>query len=98
VLPGTFPATCTAYGIPSIHEFGVISENPEFRQEWVRIRRAPGDSYNPRYLLEISPGDTGHAWYGAHPLRLSWGQPGRAATPKASACPSSAGPYVPGVR
>ena len=37
-----FPfAARTAYGIPSIHDFNVISDNPE----WVRLRRSAGDSY-----------------------------------------------------
>lgn len=67
---------CTAYGIPSIHEFSVSSDNPEFNREWARIRQAPGDSYNPRYVLEISLGDIGRAQYGAYPLRLSWASAG----------------------
>lgn len=62
----------TAYGIPSIHEFNVISDNPNFNQEWVRLDRSAGDSYDPHYILEISPGDIGRSQYGAYPLRLSW--------------------------
>ena len=27
----------TAYGIPSTHEFNVISDNPNFNPEWVRL-------------------------------------------------------------
>jgi hypothetical protein len=38
----------TAYGIPSIHEFNVISDNPNFKPEWVRLGRSAGDSYSPR--------------------------------------------------
>jgi hypothetical protein len=76
IAPGEtacFPfAARTAYGIPSVHEFNVISDNPDFRQEWVRLRWSAGDSYGPRYTLEISPGDTGRSPYGAYPLRLSW--------------------------
>src|SRR5689334_18509737 len=76
IAPGEtacFPfAARTAYGIPSIHEFTVISDNPDFNPEWVRIRRSAGDSYGPHYTLEISPGDTGRSQYGAYPLRLSW--------------------------
>ena len=33
------------YGIPSIHKFTVISDNPNFSPEWVRIGRSAGDSY-----------------------------------------------------
>jgi hypothetical protein len=62
----------TAYGIPSIHEFNVISDNPEFNPQWARLRRSAGDSYGPRYILEISPGDIGRSQYGVYPLRLSW--------------------------
>ena len=62
----------TAYGIPSIHEFSVTSDNPGFDPEWVRLRRSAGDSYGPPYILEISPGAIGRSQYGAYPLRLSW--------------------------
>jgi len=62
----------TAYGIPSIHEFNVISDNPDFNPEWVRLGRSAGDSYGPHYVLEISPGNIGRSQYGAYPLRLSW--------------------------
>ena len=76
IAPGEtacFPfAARTAYGIPSVHEFTVISSNPDFSQDWVRLHRSAGDSYGPRYTLEISPGDAGRSQYGAYPLRLSW--------------------------
>jgi hypothetical protein len=76
VAPGEtarFPFTArTAYGVPSIHEFTVISDNPNFKPEWVRIGRSAGDSYAPRYILEISPGDIGSAQYGVYPLHLLW--------------------------
>jgi hypothetical protein len=76
IAPGEtacFPFTArTAYGVPSIHEFDVISDNPNFSPEWVRVRQSAGDSYGPHYILEISPGDIGHSQYGAYPLRLSW--------------------------
>ena len=76
ITPGEtalFPfVACTAYGIPSIHEFNVISDNPNFNPEWVRLTPSAGDSYSPRYILEISPGDIGRSQYGAYPLRLSW--------------------------
>ena len=62
----------TAYGIPSIHEFNVISDNPSFNPDWVRLRQSAGDSYGPHYILEINPGDIGRSQYGAYPLRLSW--------------------------
>ncbi len=62
----------TAYGIPSVHEFNVISDNPNFNPEWVRLGQSAGDSYGPHYILEISPGDIGRSQYGAYPLRLSW--------------------------
>ena len=76
ITPGEtacFPfVACTAYGIPSIHEFNVISDNPNFNPEWVRLGPSAGDSYSPRYILEISPGDIERSQYGAYPLRLSW--------------------------
>ena len=76
ISPGAtacFPfAARTAYGTPSIHEFNVISDNPNFNPEWVRLGRSAGDSYGPRYTLEISPGDIERSQYGAYPLRLSW--------------------------
>ena len=76
IAPGetaSFPfAVRTAYGIPSIHEFTVISDNPAFNPDWVRLGQSAGDSYGPHYLLEISPGDIGRSQYGAYPLRLSW--------------------------
>ena len=62
----------TAYGIPSVHEFNVISDNPNFSPEWVRFGQSAGDSYGPRHILEVSPGDIGRSQYGAYPLRLSW--------------------------
>jgi len=62
----------TAYGIPSIHDFSVISDNPDFNPEWVRLRRSAGDSYGPHYILEINSGDIGSSQYGVYPLRLSW--------------------------
>jgi hypothetical protein len=77
ITPGetaSFPfAARTAYGIPSIRDFNVISDNPDFNPEWVRLRLSPGDSYGPHYILEITPGDIGRSRYGAYPLRLSWG-------------------------
>ena len=76
IAPGEtarFPfVVCTAYGIPSIHEFNVTSDNPNFSPEWVRLGPSAGDGYGPRYILEISPGDIGRSQYGAYPLRLSW--------------------------
>jgi hypothetical protein len=76
IVPGEtacFPfVACTAYGIPSIHDFNVISDNPNFNPEWVRLDRSAGDSYSPRYILEISPDDIGRSQYGTYPLRLSW--------------------------
>jgi hypothetical protein len=62
----------TAYGIPSVHEFNVTSDNPDFNPEWVRFSRSSGDSYGPHYDLDISPGGTGRSRYGVYPLRLSW--------------------------
>ena len=80
VAPGEtayFPfAASTAYGIPSIHDFNVISHNPDFSPDWVRFRRSAGDSYGPHYILEISPADIGRSQYGAYPLRVSWGEAG----------------------
>jgi hypothetical protein len=76
IAPGEtarFPfVACTAYGIPSIHEFNVISDNPNFNPAWVRLGPSAGNSYSPRYILEISPGYIGRSQYGAYPLRLSW--------------------------
>jgi hypothetical protein len=68
----------TAYGIPSIHEFNVISDNPNFNPDWVRLSRSAGDSYGPHYILGISPDDIGRSQYGAYPLRLSWRAAGTA--------------------
>jgi hypothetical protein len=62
----------TAYGVPSIHEFNVTSDNPNFSPDWIRIARSAGDSYDLDYILEICPGDIGRSQYGAYPLRLSW--------------------------
>jgi len=76
IAPGEtarFPfAARTAYGVPSVHEFNVTSDNPDFSPEWVRFSRSSGDSYGPHYNLDISPGGTGRSPYGAYPLRLSW--------------------------
>jgi hypothetical protein len=76
IAPGEtarFPfAARTAYGIPSVHDFTVISDNPDFNPEWARVHRSGGDSYGPHYTLEISPGGTGRSQCGAYPLRLSW--------------------------
>jgi len=80
IAPGEtacFPfAARTAYGVPSIHDFNVVSDNPDFNPEWVRLRRSAGDSYGPHYTLEITPGDIGRSQFGAYPLRLSWGAAG----------------------
>jgi len=62
----------TAYGIPSVHEFNVISDNQNFNPKWVRLNRSAGDGYDPHYILEISPEDIGRSQYGIYPLRLSW--------------------------
>jgi len=80
IAPGDtacFPfAARTAYGIPSVHDFNVISDNPDFNPEWARLRPAASDGYGPRYLLEITPGDIGPSQFGAYPLLLSWGAAG----------------------
>jgi hypothetical protein len=80
IAPGDtacFPfAARTAYGTPSVHDFNVMSDNPDFNPEWARIRPAASDGYGPRYLLEITPGDIGRSQFGAYPLRLSWGAAG----------------------
>ena len=80
VSPGEtacFPFSArTAYGMPSIHDFNVISDNPDFNPEWVCIRRSAGSSYGLHYILEITPGDIRRSQYGAYPLRLSWGEAG----------------------
>jgi len=65
----------TAYGIPSIHEFNVISDNPNFNPDWVRLRQSAGDSYGPHYILEINPGDIGRAQYGVYPLHERYSKP-----------------------
>ncbi|HEX5304186.1 MAG TPA: hypothetical protein VFW50_45055 [Streptosporangiaceae bacterium] len=70
-----FPfAARTAYGVPSIHEFNVISDNPNFNPEWVRLRRSAGDSYGPNYTLEISPGAIGEIRTAAAAFTLCTGQ------------------------
>jgi len=76
IAPGEtacFPfAARTAYGVPSVHEFHVISANPNFNPDWARFSQSAGGSYGPRYLLQISPGAIERSEYGAYPLRLSW--------------------------
>ncbi len=86
----------TAYGIPSIHEFSVISDNPDFRPEWVRLGRSAGDGYGPRFILEISPGDIGPAKYGAYPLLVVWRAAG-AYRPAGGRCTLVIGPRAPAV-
>jgi len=39
----------TAYGIPSIHEFNVMSDNSNFNPKWVRLSRSAGDSYDRKH-------------------------------------------------
>jgi hypothetical protein len=80
IAPGDtacFPfAARTAYGTPSVHDFNVISDNPDFNPEWARLRPAANDGYGPRYLLEITPGAIERSQFGAYPLHLSWGAAG----------------------
>ncbi len=72
-----FPfAVRTAYGAPSVHDFNVISDNPAFHPEWVRVRQSAHDTYGPNYVLEITPGDSGRVQPGTYPLCLSWGAAG----------------------
>ena len=89
IAPGEtacFPfAARTAYGIPSIHEFNVISDNPNFNPDWVRFGRSAGDSYSPHYTLEISPGDIGRCQYALIRSVYRGGQPGRTAMPMVGA-------------
>jgi len=88
IAPGEtacFPfAARTAYGIPSIHDFNVISDNPNFNPEWVRFRRSAGDSYGPHYILEITPVISGVLSMALIRSVYRGEKPGRTATPEAN--------------
>jgi hypothetical protein len=81
IVPGEtarFPFTVPAErGNPSIHDFDVASDNPEFSPAWARIvRSTDSDALIGQYSLEIRPEGIRRSQYGIYPLRLSWAGPG----------------------
>ena len=61
---------------PSIHEFSVFSENPDFNLGWVHIVKATDGMRAPRYTLEIRPANVRHSQYGTYPIWIHWDKPG----------------------
>ena len=60
---------------PSIHEFHVISDNPNFNPGWAHVVRSTDDTRSPHYTLEIRPPDIRRPHYGTYPLCIYWGSP-----------------------
>jgi hypothetical protein len=79
VVPGEtarFPFVARAeQGTPSVHDFDVASDNPNFNPAWAHIVRST-DTLPAHYTLEIRPIGIRRSQYGAYPLRLYWGSPG----------------------
>jgi len=79
IVPGEtarFPFTAyTEHGAPSIHDFDVASDNPNFNPAWAHIVRST-DTFPARYTLEIHPTGILRSQYGKYPLHLHWGRPG----------------------
>ena len=79
VVPGEtarFPFVVHAeQGIPSIQDFDVASDNPNFNPAWAHIIRST-DTLPAHYALEIHPTGIRRSQYGAYPLRLYRGSPG----------------------
>ena len=62
---------------PSIQDFDVVSDNPNFNPAWSRIvRSSDGDASLARYTLEIHPTHIHRSQFGTYPLRLYWRTPG----------------------
>jgi hypothetical protein len=79
IVPGEtarFPFTAyTQQQAPSIHDFEVASDNPNFNPAWAHIVRFT-DTSPPHYALEIHPTSIRRSQYGTYPLHLYWGRPG----------------------
>jgi hypothetical protein len=79
IVPGEtagFPFTAyTEQQAPSIHDFEVASDNPNFNPAWAHILRFT-DTSPPRYTLEIHPTSIRRSQYGTYPLHLYWRKPG----------------------
>ena len=83
IVPGEtarFPFTVLAErGNPSIHDFDVASDNPEFSPAWAHVvRSTDSDALIGQYNLEIRPEGIRRSQYGIYPLRLSWTGSGEA--------------------
>jgi hypothetical protein len=62
---------------PSIHDFNITSDNPNFNPAWAHIvRSTENDTLTAQYNLEIRPADIRRSLYGTYPLRLNRGGPG----------------------
>ena len=61
---------------PSILEFHVISDNPNFDPRWAHVVRSADGTRSPHYILEIRPAGVRRAHYGTYPLSMYWGSPG----------------------
>src|SRR5439155_10378398 len=80
VVPGQtacFPFVARSGEPPrSIHEFGVLSDNPDFDPGWAHIVKATDGTHSPRYTLEIRPSNVRHSPYGTYPIWIRWDKPG----------------------
>jgi hypothetical protein len=78
IVPGEtarFPfITYTQQDAPSIHDFDIASDNPNFNPAWAHIVRST-DTLPARYSLEIRPTGIRRSQYGKYPLHLHWGKP-----------------------
>src|SRR5258708_5194675 len=61
---------------PSILEFHVISDNPNFDPRWADVVRSADGTRSPHYTLEIRPAGVRGAHYGTYPLSMYWGSSG----------------------
>jgi hypothetical protein len=80
VVPGEtarFPFVARGGEPPcSIHEFSVLSENPDFNPGWVHIVKTTDGMRAPQYTLEIRPVNIRHSQYGTYPIWIRWDKPG----------------------
>ena len=60
----------------SIHEFSVLSDNPDFDPGWAHIVKVTDGTHSPRYILEIRPVNVKHSQYGTYPIWIRWDKPG----------------------
>jgi hypothetical protein len=74
----SFPFTVyTEHEAPSIHDFDVVSDNPNFDPAWAHIvRSADNGARLARYALQVRPEHIRRSQYGTYPLHLYWGRPG----------------------